>query len=98
MAKAAPAHCMSCGFYVSLAGALGRIFGACTNAFAPDDGRIVSADHGCGAHSEALVEPVPIAIVPPVVMDDSELELVSTAAHEPGSVEDGAETEPFGHG
>jgi hypothetical protein len=98
MAKAAPAHCMSCGFYVALSGALGRIFGACSNAFAPDDGRIVSADHGCGAHSEALVEAVPIGIVPPVVLDDGELELVSTAAHEPGSVEDGAETEPFGHG
>jgi hypothetical protein len=97
MAKAAPGHCMSCGFYVALSGALGRIFGACTNAFAPDDGRIVSADHGCGAHSEALVEPVPISIVPPVVLDDSELELVSTAAHEPGSVDD-AEAEPFGHG
>jgi hypothetical protein len=41
---------------------------------------------------------VPVAIIPPVVLDDSELDLVSTAAHEPGSVEDGAETEPFGHG
>jgi hypothetical protein len=98
IAKAAPAQCGSCGFYLPLTGSLGRVFGGCGNLFAPDDGRIVSADHGCGAHSEALVEPVPVAIIPPVVLDDSELDLVSTAAHEPGSVEDGAETEPFGHG
>ena len=34
---------------------LGRVFGACGNAYAPDDGRVVSADHGCGAHSEAML-------------------------------------------
>ena len=32
----------------------GSLFGACANAYAPDDGRVVSADHGCGAHSEAV--------------------------------------------
>ena len=46
---------MSCGFFVPLSGSLGRVFGACGNAFAPDDGRVVSADHGCGAHSEAVL-------------------------------------------
>jgi hypothetical protein len=25
----------------------------CANEYAPDDGRVVSLDHGCGAHSEA---------------------------------------------
>ena len=34
-------------------GPLGRVFGVCANEFAPDDGRVVSLDHGCGAHSEA---------------------------------------------
>ena len=53
LAHAAPAHCVSCGFFVPLSGGLGRLFGACGNAYAPDDGRVVSADHGCGAHSEA---------------------------------------------
>jgi hypothetical protein len=53
LSHAAPAHCVSCGFFVPLSGALGRLFGACGNAYAPDDGRVVSADHGCGAHSEA---------------------------------------------
>ena len=55
LAHAAPAHCESCGFFVPLSGELGRVFGACANAYAPDDGRIVSADHGCGAHSESVV-------------------------------------------
>ena len=30
-----------------------RLFGVCANAHANDDGRVVSCDHGCGAHSEA---------------------------------------------
>jgi hypothetical protein len=55
LSHAAPANCVSCGFFVPLSGSLGRLFGACGNAFAPDDGRVVSADHGCGAHSEALL-------------------------------------------
>jgi hypothetical protein len=55
LAHAAPAHCGSCGFFVPLSGELGLLFGGCANAYAPDDGRIVSADHGCGAHSESVV-------------------------------------------
>lgn len=54
VAHAAPSHCLSCGFFMPLSGGLGRLFGACGNAYAPDDGRVVSADHGCGAHSEAI--------------------------------------------
>ena len=55
LSHAAPANCVTCGFFVPLSGGLGRVFGACGNAFAPDDGRVVSADHGCGAHSEAAL-------------------------------------------
>ncbi len=55
LAHAAPAQCVSCGFFVPLSGELGRLFGVCANAYAPDDGRVVSADHGCGAHSESVV-------------------------------------------
>jgi hypothetical protein len=54
LSHAAPAHCLSCGFFIPLSGGLGRLFGACGNEYAPDDGRVVSADHGCGAHSEAI--------------------------------------------
>ncbi len=55
LSEAAPANCVSCGFFVPLSGGLGLLFGACGNAYAPDDGRVVSADHGCGAHSEAVL-------------------------------------------
>jgi Protein of unknown function (DUF3027) len=53
LAHAAPGPCMTCGFLVRLGGPLGRVFGVCANEYAPDDGRVVSLDHGCGAHSEA---------------------------------------------
>jgi hypothetical protein len=53
LALAAPASCETCGFLVRLAGPLSQAFGVCANAQANDDGRVVSWDHGCGAHSEA---------------------------------------------
>ena len=54
--RARPAPCGTCGFLTPLAGALGRVFGACANGMAPDDGRVVALTHGCGAHSETVVE------------------------------------------
>jgi hypothetical protein len=53
LAHAAPGPCLTCGFLVRLGSPLGRVFGVCANEYAPDDGRVVSLDHGCGAHSEA---------------------------------------------
>jgi hypothetical protein len=67
VAHAAPARCVSCGFFVPLSGALGRVFGVCGNAYAPDDGRVVSADHGCGAHSEAISAEASSAGAVPVI-------------------------------
>jgi len=67
LAHAAPAHCLSCGFFVPLSGELGLLFGACANAYAPDDGRVVSADHGCGAHSEAVAAESIARAVSPVI-------------------------------
>jgi hypothetical protein len=96
LAKAAPGTCGTCGFYLPLAGSLGAVFGICGNLFAPDDGRAVSADHGCGAHSEALVEAVPQAATPAAALDEVQFEMVTV--HEPGSVEDTSDAEPFGHG
>jgi hypothetical protein len=55
MARQAPDHCDTCGFYLPLAGSLGVRFGACGNAISPSDGTVVTIDHGCGAHSESLV-------------------------------------------
>jgi len=56
VAEQAPAPCSSCGFFVPMAGALRSFFGVCANAWSPSDGRVVSLDHGCGAHSEIDVE------------------------------------------
>jgi hypothetical protein len=67
LAHAAPAHCVSCGFFVPLSRELGQLFGACANEYAPDDGRVVSADHGCGAHSESMAAEVAIRAVLPVI-------------------------------
>lgn len=75
LAHAAPARCVSCGFLIPLSGSLGRMFGACGNAYAPDDGRVVSADHGCGAHSEAALSgSAPQAAVP--VIDEFGYDMV----------------------
>jgi Protein of unknown function (DUF3027) len=51
MARQAPGPCSTCGFHVALAGPLGQAFAVCTNALSPADGRIVSLNFGCGAHS-----------------------------------------------
>ena len=67
LSHAAPANCTSCGFFVPLSGSLGRVFGVCGNAFAPDDGRVVSADHGCGAHSEAVLSGSAAQATAPVI-------------------------------
>ena len=67
LARAAPATCASCGFFVPLSGVLGQMFGGCANAYAPDDGRIVSGDHGCGAHSESALDDAPARTVSPVI-------------------------------
>lgn len=51
-ATGTPGDCQTCGFLVPLQGSLGQVFGVCTNPWSPDDGKVVSFDHGCGAHSE----------------------------------------------
>jgi Protein of unknown function (DUF3027) len=67
LARAAPGPCITCGFLTPLAGPLGRVFGVCANEFAPDDGRVVSLDHGCGAHSEALTTRAAVGVIAPVI-------------------------------
>ena len=97
IARAAPASCATCGFFVPLAGALRQAFGACANEFAPDDGKVVSVDHGCGAHSEAVVVPGQPAPSPPL-LDEFRIDVVGgPLGHEPGSVTDADGAEPFGH-
>jgi hypothetical protein len=72
------ARCGSCGFYLPLAGSLRQLFGACGNVYAPDDGRVVSRDHGCGAHSEVLVNAAAPVDELSTVYDDSEVESVNS--------------------
>jgi hypothetical protein len=79
MARQAPGRCVSCGFLVLLAGDLGRGFGACANAVAPDDGRVVALLHGCGAHSETVATS-PHANTTALAVEHEELELVDVAA------------------
>ena len=92
------ARCGTCGFYLPLAGAMRQAFGVCANLYAPDDGRVVSADHGCGAHSETLADLAESSVEElPTIYDDSEVEAV-TVSRPAGSVEIGEPAEPYGHG
>lgn len=58
-ALVASAPCSTCGFLLLMAGSLRTEFGVCANEWSPDDGRVVSMDHGCGAHSETDLAPLP---------------------------------------
>jgi len=55
IAHYSPKPCSACAFFIPIAGSLRSAFGVCANALSPEDARVVSVDHGCGAHSEALV-------------------------------------------
>ncbi len=56
LALASGAQCSTCAFWAPMAGSFGTLFGACTNEWSPADGRVVSVDHGCGAHSQTEAE------------------------------------------
>jgi hypothetical protein len=105
IAKQAPAHCVSCGFFIPISGALGLAFGVCANEYAPDDGRVVAVDHGCGAHSEGFPTVVDLG-AQPVLHDEFTYEVVDAdpaAASGTGSsvddavADDSEETAAFGH-
>jgi Protein of unknown function (DUF3027) len=69
LAQSAPEPCSTCGFLVRLSGSLAESFGVCANRDANDDGRAVSFNHGCGAHSEVRLakrhapQPLPEPVV-----------------------------------
>jgi hypothetical protein len=93
LARAAPAPCASCGFLVRLSGPLGGVFGVCANAYAPEDGRVVSVDHGCGAHSEAGRGHGAEPVIPPII-DELGYDLVD----QPGISVDETVFESLDHG
>jgi hypothetical protein len=72
MARHAPAHCGTCGFYLPLAGSLRAAFGVCGNEITTTDGSVVSAEYGCGAHSQAAVDPAPLGETAEIVYDDGD--------------------------
>ena len=78
VAQSAPDICSTCGFLMRLAGPLAERFGVCANGNANDDGRVVSFDHGCGAHSEVqlgkkqLPEPLPEHVFDTLTSDEIE--------------------------
>jgi len=98
IAEAAPAACATCGFLSLMGGSLRRLFGVCTNEYSPSDGRVVSFDHGCGAHSEVAVIPVLLDPATPVI-DEIGYDLIALhpLEHPPGSVDDAAPAEDLGH-
>lgn len=67
--------CSTCGFLVKMSGSLRTIFGVCANGWAQDDGRVVSLDHTCGAHSETdVAKGGPEWVVRPSRIDDCAVE------------------------
>jgi hypothetical protein len=72
----AAAACSTCGYFLPLAGSLRRAFGVCANEWSSSDGRVVSVDHGCGAHSETDVEPPRPVPLPEPILDETGAEVV----------------------
>ncbi|WP_182113086.1 MULTISPECIES: DUF3027 domain-containing protein [unclassified Actinotalea] len=99
-ALAASAPCSTCGFLLLMAGSLRTEFGVCANEWSPDDGRVVSMDHGCGAHSQTDVAPAPSDWPDPPASDAMDLELVrlldqaAPPAAEPEAQEPDAGSDP----
>lgn len=92
-ALASSAPCSTCGFLLLLAGSLRTEFGVCANEWSPDDGRVVSMDHGCGAHSETDAAPPPSEWPDPVPAS-AELDLEAAGPEpeaEPASAADASE-------
>ena len=75
MARSAPGHCGTCGFYLPLAGSLSASFGTCGNEISPADGHVVHTEYGCGAHSEAEVEQISPVLVADLIYDDALLDV-----------------------
>ena len=101
--RTAPGRCSGCGFYVPLSGSLRQVFGVCANAFAPDDGKVVAREHGCGAHSETVVESAHAA-TGSLVVEHEEFDLVTLEdvlvdelGHTPSMVSETDPAELLGH-
>jgi hypothetical protein len=78
IAQAAPHRCSSCGFLLRINGPLCDSFGVCANGDANADGKVVSTQHGCGAHSEVRLakkhepQPLPDPVFDTLTVDEVE--------------------------
>jgi Protein of unknown function (DUF3027) len=78
MARQAPGPCATCGFFLPLAGSLRQSIGVCANAYSPADGHVVTADYGCGAHSQAtLIVDEAIEVVTSARYDTSDFDVLT---------------------
>lgn len=91
----AAAACSTCGYFLPLAGRLRQVFGVCGNEWSPSDARVVSVDHGCGAHSETGVERPEPPPLPEPILDEVGAEAVTLPPRvpEPEAERDGPEAE-----
>jgi hypothetical protein len=98
IAQAAPARCTTCAFVLPMAGAFSQAFGVCANEYSPSDGRVVSLDHGCGAHSEVKVVAAQTALPEPI-LDEVRFEvlLVTPTDQVESSVVASTPAEDLGH-
>lgn len=72
--------CSTCGFFIPLKGELNLLFGVCANKWSPDDGRVVSIDHGCGEHSEIdPPEPSHLWVQSKPAFDDLHIDIIAQA-------------------
>ena len=76
MAQAAKHHCETCGFYPNCPAPCASRQGVCANEFAAD-GHVVSAEYGCGAHSDIAPRP-PVSTPQFDPFDDGVLEVFAT--------------------
>ena len=77
-----------------LKGELDRLFGVCANKWSPDDGRVVSLDHGCGEHSEIEPpEPSRLWVQANPAFDDLHIDVVAhrPRKQEPAELDDEAD-------
>ena len=84
MARQAPGRCGTCGFLLPLAGSLQAGFGVCGNEISSADGRAVSVEYGCGAHSQIKVKLAPLSEPVGDVYDDGDEVTVVQSAVERG--------------
>lgn len=74
VAQQAKAHCSTCGFFVPMPGVLRQVFGVCAGEWSPSDGKVVSLDHGCGAHSETEAPATAPEVLDAPVLDELALD------------------------